>query len=60
MNNKQKCFLTDYLIKTYKELNKICFENKELSEIDMKQNQLLKNKFDNLEELIEEIIKLGE
>ena len=59
MNQNQKCFLWDYIIKTYKELNKIVFENKELSEIDKKQNELLKSKFDNLEDLIEQIINLG-
>ena len=59
MNHNQKMFLTDYMIKTYKELNKICFETKELSEVDKKQNELLKSKFDNLEDLIEQIINLG-
>ena len=57
MNNNQKNLLIDYILKTYKELNKIVFENKEVSEIDKKQNELLKSKFDNLEDLIEEIIK---
>ena len=59
MNNNQKNLLIDYILKTYKELNKIVFENKEVSEIDKKQNELLKSKFDNLEGLIEEIIKAG-
>ena len=59
MNNNQKNLLIDYILKTYKELNKIVFENKEVSEIDKKQNELLKSKFDNLEDLIEEIIKAG-
>lgn len=59
MNNNQKMFLVDYMIKTYKELNKICFENKEVLEIDRKQNQLLKSKLDNLEDLVEQIINLG-
>lgn len=59
MNHNQKHLVYDYLLNTYKELNKICFETKELSEIDKRQNELLKSKLDNLEDLIEEIINLG-
>lgn len=59
MNRNQKHLVYDYIINTYKELNKIVLENKELSEVDKKQNELLKSRFDNLEDLIEQVIKLG-
>lgn len=59
MNRNQKYLVYDYIINTYKGLNKIVLENKELSEVDKKQNELLKSRFDNLEDLIEQVIKLG-
>lgn len=59
MNRNQKYLVYDYIINTYKELNRIVLENKELSEVDKKQNELLKSRFDNLEDLIEQVIKLG-
>lgn len=59
MNRNQKYLVYDYIINTYKELNRIVLENKELSEADKKQNELLKSRFDNLEDLIEQVIKLG-
>lgn len=59
MNDNQKDLLFTYILNTYKELNKIAFENKEVSAIDKKQCELLKNKFENLEDLVERIIELG-
>ena len=59
MNYKQKQLFNEYMITTYKALNRITFENKDLAAIDKKQNELLKINLDNLEDLIEDIIKLG-
>ena len=59
MNHNQKHLLYDYILNTYKELNKIAVENKELSAIDKKQNELLKSRFDNLEDLVKRIVELG-